>query len=291
MKDATEFIDFCKPLLNKHGINLTRKFKFVLELLYRQKKDIFAEDIASCELPHNKKNVPLQDIKNFLSVLEEEHILKKANNNSYNLTVENRNVTYDNPIDETRVQHLEAFIVQKNKEYENDYNSILDAVQNTFPETKEAMILKNIDAYNLLLNSLKVDDTLKTLLKNVLFIDQNPSIILDLAKLFFQADTMTLIDDKIVIKKEVCLPHIPHEENAPDINEVDLIRRLLQKIKYDRLNESDINKIIELGKYQKYKLLSSILMNAIDSQALIKTLGDQDMIMNMLDLEQFLETE
>lgn len=292
MKDVTEFIESCKTLLNKHGVYLTKKTKLILEQIYKQQKYFTPESIASHIMHSTKKEIPLKDIKTLFLVLEEEQLIIANSKNKYSFShIQTNEKSQENELPSTTHRNnIETSIVKAIKKYGNDYTAIIDFVQSSFTGIDSSIIIKHIDAYNLLLNSPKLDIMLKNMLQDISFIEQNPSVIISLAKLFFQADNIVLENDKIIIKKEVQLPQSTVEENTPDIDEIALIRRVLQKIKYDRIKEQDIHKVNDLAKHQKYKSLSNTLMRAIDYQAAVKTLNDEEMKMNTQELKSFLDT-
>lgn len=142
------------------------------------------------------------------------------------------------------------------------------------------------DAYDLLMNSFRVDEKVKHLLKQKLFLEQNPNIILNLARLLFLADTIEIEDSKIVVRRSVT---IKKEVKEPNIPVDSIIYRYLIKIKHETLTATDISKLKELQQYPSYTKLYELLSMAIEQRVKVqKTYKDEELKMTIDELEVFL---
>lgn len=140
------------------------------------------------------------------------------------------------------------------------------------------------DAYELLMSSFRVDTKVKELLKEKAFLEQNPDIILNLARLLFLVDSIIIEDNEIVARKSVSLieePVIPVD---------DVIYQYLVKIKYDTLSNTDISKLSELQQFPSYLNLYTLLSEAINQKVKVQNITlDSDLKMSIVDLETFLK--
>lgn len=184
------------------------------------------------------------------------------------------------------IKNIESVCVGLSNLYDHEYSKI-DAELKSIPKIDINKIHKIIDAHKLLVKSSKIEKNLQVLLNNSHFIDKNPNLILDLAKLFFYSSKIELKDNQIVIIKEMNLPTV--REEIPEINEVKVISMVLKKIKYNRLQKKDLAKINELKEYDNYKNLHQILFEAIDKQTLIKMLNDDELNKTYHELKTFLD--
>lgn len=142
------------------------------------------------------------------------------------------------------------------------------------------------DAYNLILSSIRVSKEVKNLLKERLFLEENQGLVLELAKLLFLVDSISIENDEIVARKKVS------RIKEPAIPIDDIIYRYLLKIKYDKLYDTDILKLNELQQYPSYTTLYTLLNLAIDQKVKIKqVLNDANFKMSIGALEVFLRDE
>jgi len=120
------------------------------------------------------------------------------------------------------------------------------------------------DAYELLMSSARVTYEVKNLLKEKLFLDQNPDLIVNLARLLFLVDEIGIEKDEIVARKSVSIikePNIPVDK---------IIYSYLVKIKHDTLSENDILKLNELQEYPSYLKLYQLLTMAMEQKVKIQ---------------------
>ena len=142
------------------------------------------------------------------------------------------------------------------------------------------------DAYELLMSSFRVDEEIKSLLQKKAFLEQNPDIIINLARLLFLVDSITIEKNEIVARKSVTRiiePEIPIDT---------VIYKYLIKIKYDTLSSTDIEKLNELQQYPSYLTLYNLLKTAIDQKVKVqKITNDVDLKMSITGLETFLKND
>lgn len=184
------------------------------------------------------------------------------------------------------IKNIESVCVGLSNLYDYEYSKI-DVKLESIPEIDIDKVHKIIDAHKLLVKSPKIEKNLQSLLNDYNFVEKNPNIILDLAKLFFYSSKIELKDNQIVIIKEMNLPTV--REEIPEINEVKVISMVLKKIKYNRLQKKDLIKINELKEYENYKNLHQILLEAIDKQILIQMLNDDELNKTYHELKIFLD--
>lgn len=141
------------------------------------------------------------------------------------------------------------------------------------------------DSYALLMSSSRVRDDVKDLLKEKLFLIQNPDIIIHLARLLFLSDSIEVEQNEIVARKKVSI------EKEPDIPVKKAINLYLNKIKYDTLSPKDLKKINELQKYLSYNRLYKAISEAIEQKNKIKNIEYIDDIDTIEKLEMFLQNE
>lgn len=288
--DYRTFEAKCKAILNKSGMNFTKKQKLIVEAIYHLKDGLTDGKIASHIMDTWQKTLFLGDVATTIKVLEQAHLLDTDNQRDYRLAFDSASPRADITCHKAKPTSVESEVVHSFVNGITDKNAIFDDVHQYFPDADKQYVEHIIDAYNLLIHSIKVSEAVKNLLSDVSFIDQNESLILSLAKLYFQADSIELENNEnIVIRKEVLIPRLT-DDQAPKINETDLIRKVLQKVKYDKLRDDDIIKLSELRKYQKYQELSALLLHAIDCRTSVKTLDDSEMTMGIFELKRFLET-
>lgn len=173
-------------------------------------------------------------------------------------------------------------LINNNVDYENIYSQIKEL----YPTVEETSLFKLIHAYNLLNDSNNISSELKTYLSTPQFIKDNPALILSLAKLYFHADTISIQNGEIVIRKEIVLP----KEKTLDIDEAKIISMVLKKIKFDRLSEKDLEKINELKEYKEHEKLYELLTKAIEYKYLIKHFNNSQLEMTKDELEKFMES-
>lgn len=150
----------------------------------------------------------------------------------------------------------------------------------------DSNIINNvIDSYLIISQGSRVDKNIKDLISDVSFIDENPSLLQDLAKIYFYCDEISFENNEISIRKKIITKN--DEPEQPNIDIEKTIYIALQKIKYNKMDTNAINKISELGNYSKYVKLHS-LMKAIEYQEKIKKLDDNECKMSLEALESLL---
>jgi len=140
------------------------------------------------------------------------------------------------------------------------------------------------DSYELLMSSTRVTDEVKKLLKEKLFLKQNPNIVLNLARLLFLVDEISIEKDEIVARRKVSTikePSIPIDK---------VIYQYLLKIKYDKLSQNDIYKLNELQQYPSYLKLYTLLKRAIEQKVRIQKINNIEKLkLSIYELEFFLK--
>lgn len=286
------FMDQCKQSLNSNGINLAKNQKYIIQTMYELADGFSSASIHNEIMSTKGQNIPPDIIDKTLSFFKSDEIIDiryiNADETIYSIHSQS-NEHIDQKNLEGHLQYLEAYIVHAIETHRDNHEAIIPSLKNKFHDLNEMYVHKIIDAYSLLINSPKIDIQLKEFLHDINFIDKNPSLILTLAKLFFNADQIIIKDGKVVISKEVVLPSVD-ERNTPDIDEKKVILQVLKKLKYNRLQMKDIEKINELGTYSRYKNLHSLLQKSIDRKALIAHLKDEQLHMSEDELKDFLES-
>ena len=140
------------------------------------------------------------------------------------------------------------------------------------------------DAYELLISSFRVEDEVKNILKEKAFLEQNPDIIINLARLLFLVDSIAIEDSEIVARKSVS------RIKEPKIPIDDVIYKYLLKLKHDTLSDADISKLNELQQYPSYLTLYNLLNTAIDQKVKVQKIDNlMDLKMSLTDLDTFLK--
>lgn len=167
-------------------------------------------------------------------------------------------------------------------------NNNLEDIKNVLKDFNiDSNIINNvIDSYLIVSQGSKVHQNIKDLINNISFIDENPSLLQDLAKIYFYCDDISFENNEISIRKKIITKNDESEQPNIDIDKTIYIA--LQKIKYNKMDTNAINKISELGNYSKYIKLHSLLMKAIEYQEKIKKLDDNECKMNLEKLESLL---
>lgn len=191
-----------------------------------------------------------------------------------------------NKYKDNQINHIESLIVELISLLENHYHSTILELLNEFDNIENDYIIQIIDAQQLLVSSPKVSVYVKELLNDSKFIEDNPNILLSLAKVFFHADNISLNNNEIIISKKVIVPSV--EIDVPEIDEDKVLYQILQKIKYDRLTEQNIKKLHELDLYKKYKPLYRLIMTAIEQKVIIQKLNEDELKMGSERLKKLL---
>lgn len=153
----------------------------------------------------------------------------------------------------------------------------------------DSNIINNvIDSFLIVSQGSKVHQNIKDLISDVSFIEENPSILQDLAKIYFYCDEISFENNEISIRKKIITKNDEPEQPNIDIDKTIYIA--LQKIKYNKMDTNAISKISELRNYSKYVQLHSLLMKAIEYQEKIKRLDDNECKINLEALESLLQS-
>jgi hypothetical protein len=189
-------------------------------------------------------------------------------------------------------------IKQLCEKYKNSESIILEAyklsnhnlsdIKNVLKDFNiDSNIINNvIDSFLIVSQGSKVHQNIKDLISDVSFIEENPSILQDLAKIYFYCDEISFENNEISIRKKIITKNDEPEQPNIDIDKTIYIA--LQKIKYNKMDTNAINKISELGNYSKYIKLHSLLMKAIEYQEKIKKLDDNECKIDLETLENLL---
>lgn len=171
----------------------------------------------------------------------------------------------------------------------NKYNATAVAEKTRQVVSLELKYIQNIlDAFLLLINGSKIDAEIKSLLGQYQFIDLNPSIVLDLAKIYFYADKFEVQDSQILARKLIVKPE---NKIAPKIDHNKMIPLILKKIKSDHLSANDLVKINELKEFNEHYKLYENLILAIENKSRIEKLPDIMLQMNLDELAEFLHKD
>ena len=167
-------------------------------------------------------------------------------------------------------------------------NNNLEDIKNVLKDFNiDSNIINNvIDSYLIVSQGSKVHQNIKDLINDISFIDENPSLLQDLAKIYFYCDEISFENNEISISKKIITKNDESEQPNIDIDKTIYIA--LQKIKYNKMDTNAINKISELGNYSKYIKLHSLLMKAIEYQEKIKKLDDNECKIDLETLENLL---
>lgn len=184
------------------------------------------------------------------------------------------------------IHNLETLIIEVSKILESNVDDVYENLKDIAGVTLKS-IQNIIDAYSLLMRGNKVELELKNLINQERFIDQNPTFISSLSKIYFHADVIRLEGDNVVVKKEILLPKIV-ENNIPEIKAEKVISQVLKKLKYDRFLPKDLESIQQIGSFREYRELHDLLINAIDQQYLIRQLRDEELAMDLTELKVYL---
>jgi hypothetical protein len=145
---------------------------------------------------------------------------------------------------------------------------------------------KTNNALQLILNSSIVTDEVKELLRDTSFLEQNDGIIINLARLIFLADSISIGNNEIVVRKSVT------KQQEPKIDIENIIYRYLLKIKHDTIIDADISKLNELKQYKSYQKLYQLLNLAMDQKTKVKKVpNDNGLKMTLANLEMFLNND
>lgn len=182
------------------------------------------------------------------------------------------------------IKHIETLIIELAKV--NNFNaeevkSLLD-----FVEINLKYIQNLCDGFLLLKNGNIVSSKVKEYIQEESFIDQNPNILLELAKIYFYSDSIDIQDSKIIVSKSIKLPQ---KQDVPVIDYDSIIPKVLKRIKHDLLTNQELNKFKELQNYQEHQDFSKLIMLSIESKVKIKKLSDDDLNITISDLQQLLE--
>ncbi len=273
MDTYEEFLNRCRQSLKKHGKSFSKNQKTIIKAIYNTTDNFSPTDFTK----YVGTGFSIDNVIDTLNNFEEDHIIFKVKNE--------KELTYNRDEQTANPMNLEAKVIElinNNVNYENIYSQIKEL----YPTVEKAFLFKLIHAYNLLNNSNNISSELKTYLNTPQFINDNPELILSLAKIYFHADSISIQDEKIVISREIVLP----EEKTLDIDELKIISVVLKKIKYDRLSENDLEKISELQEYKEHVKLYELLTKAIEYKYLIKNFNDTQLEMTKDELEKFMES-
>lgn len=308
MDTYENFILKCRESMNKNGLRITSKQKTLIKAIYSLDGNFTPSDISK----YTGSGFSIDKIIEALDRFVEDGIIFKVENeneltysrvfnkntNSKDFTSKVSQNAYDkdsstlieqidnvSPVDYVNFEAKVIELINQEVDYENIYSHI----QESYSNVEELSISKLINAYNLLNEGFNISSELKNYLSNPQFIETNPTLIVSLAKLYFHADKIDILDGQIAIVKEIVLPTI--EEKTLDIDESKIISMVLKKIKYERLKDKDLEKINELKEYKEHEKLYELLIKAIESKYLLKQFDDSAFNMTKDELEKFLASK
>jgi len=113
-------------------------------------------------------------------------------------------------------------------------------------------------AYFMLMDSDRVSDEVKSVLKNKKFIENEKDLIIDLGKMLIVADKIYLKDGIIIAERRILKPL--------EIDENEFIYKFLLKLKYNKLTQKDLEKVESLKEYPKYQELYFLLKDCLDKR-------------------------
>lgn len=273
MDTYEEFLNRCRESLKKHGKSFSKNQKTIIKTIYNTSGNVTLSDISK----YVGTGFSIDNIIDTLNGFEEDDIIFEVK--------DEKELTYNRDEQAANPMNLEAKVIElinNNVNYENIYSQIKEL----YPAVEKSSLFKLMHAYNLLNDSNNIASELKSYLNTPQFINDNPELILSLAKLYFHADSISIQDEKIVISREIVLP----EEKTLDIDEVKIISLVLRKIKHGLLTDKDLEKINELQEYKEHIKLYELLTRTIEYKYLIKQYDDSQLEMTKDELEKFLES-
>jgi hypothetical protein len=135
-------------------------------------------------------------------------------------------------------------------------------------------------AYFLLLDSDRVSDEVKLILKNKEFVENEKQLIIDLAKILIVADRIYLKNDTIIAEKRILKPL--------EINEDEFLYKFLLKLKYNKLTQKDLEKIESLKNYPKYTNFYYLLKECLNKKHLFLYKSDSELKLTKEELKELL---
>jgi len=135
-------------------------------------------------------------------------------------------------------------------------------------------------AYFMLMDSDRVSDEVKLVLKNKKFIENEKDLIIDLAKMLVVADKIYFKDGSIVAEKKILKPL--------EIDENEFIYKFLLKLKYNKLTQKDLEKVESLKEYPKYKELYFLLKDCLDKRHFFTYKLDNELKLSKKELKEIL---
>jgi len=139
---------------------------------------------------------------------------------------------------------------------------------------------KYTTAYFMLMDSDIVSDEVKLVLKNKKFIENEKDLIIDLAKMLLISDKIYLKDGSIITEKKILKPL--------KINENEFIYRFLLKLKYNKLNHKDLEKIESLKEYPQYQELYILLKTSLNKRDFFTYKLDNELQLSKENLKEIL---
>ena len=135
-------------------------------------------------------------------------------------------------------------------------------------------------AYFMLMDSDRVSDEVKLVLKNKKFVENEKDLIIDLAKMLVVADKIYLKDGIIIAEKKILKPL--------NINENEFIYKFLLKLKYNKLTQKDLEKVESLQNYPNYQELYLLLKDCLNKRHYFKYKPDNELQLTKEKLKEIL---
>jgi len=136
-------------------------------------------------------------------------------------------------------------------------------------------------AYFMLIDSDRVSDEVKLVLKNKKFIENEKDLIIDLAKILVVADKIYFKEGSIIAEKKILKPL--------EIDENEFIYKFLLKLKYDRLTQKDLEKVESLKEYPQYQELYFLLKKCLNKKDYFKYKLDNELKLTKENLKMILD--
>jgi hypothetical protein len=135
-------------------------------------------------------------------------------------------------------------------------------------------------AYFMLMDSERVSEEVKAILKNKEFVENEKDLIIDLAKMLVIADKIYFKDGTIIAEKKILKPL--------NINENEFIYKFLLKLKYNKLTEKDLKKIESLQNYPSYQELYFLLKDCLNKRHYFTYKPDNELHLTKEKLKEIL---
>ena len=295
-----EFTQQCLEALKEDKVRITKNVRIIIDTIF-QNENAFSVDLIALDiLKKDKSSAEYSLIHEVIDSLKRHEIIFHKDGfyakNHEILTSDTHGKTIEvNPF-EYNLKTNEAKIIKAITKEDDSDEALRNKIEQLFGKKYETFI----DAYFLLQNSSKVHEEVKKLLRDTTFIDVNPKIIYELAKIFFYCDNITLNEHKFFIEKRIettsnetsksdnSIKNIEQNDGIPKIDKQKFIFKVLRKIKYNRLREKDIQQIGKLKNIHGYEDFYLLLEKAIEQSVLFTSKRDEELNLTEEELKEIL---